>query len=310
MSVPNNQMQAWLAQQMQQAPDPGQAQRVNALRGQQALGILGTMGGKNLAPMGRNMYTGATGEIKDIRDRGDKSLGRTLKTLQAQKLAKDLDAPLKQQKRFTIVGDGQGGAVMLDTFSGETTPVAGAGMGPGEPIKPWNPGDPFEIPSTMKESEGKAYFQAATAATAFNDLVKLFASGYSPGIVSDTMYRTGGGGWGGRAAALASDSDDQQYVSFGMKVAESILRAQTGAAAPEQEVRAYAMMHLPQWYEEKEVQQKKINDLKLTIKHLAARAGPSGGKQLARIFDYYLEGNQGDGTTAGGSNTITDDELE
>jgi hypothetical protein len=89
-----------------------------------------------------------------------------------------------------------------------------------------------------------------------------------------------------------SDANDQMYVANGMKLAEAILRAQTGAAAPEHEVRTYALTYLPQYYESKEVQRKKLTDVKESVKNLGVRAGPAGGKMLAPMFDYYLEGRQ------------------
>jgi hypothetical protein len=71
MSVPPDIMQLI---QGANEPEPLDQDRINALRRQQALGVLGQMGGANVGQFGQAMYTGAQNEMEQMREQQQAAL--------------------------------------------------------------------------------------------------------------------------------------------------------------------------------------------------------------------------------------------
>lgn len=269
-----------LAQELQR-PEPGSEQRAAALRGQQALGLLGTVAQGQVGKFGQNLYSTAERGMQDLRDEQTRGLDRATKRVNLYSGLRDLTAPQDQYDFQTVDKK----LYRVNPRTGEAMLVAGGG----EPVQSWT-GEGIPAGIDLNESQGKAFTQTMSAMRGYQQLQDLFDSGYKPGQVAQRLYETGGGGITGRIAGGLSDAGDQNYVSVGMAVVDAILRAQTGAQAPEAEVRSYAVQWLPQWYEEPEVQQAKMQRLQNMIRDLAPRAGESAAPYLTGQMNRYLQG--------------------
>lgn len=290
MSVPPETMEQQLLQGLfQQEPD--NEDRLRALRRQSAIGTLATMGGANLAPMGQGMVRSAEAERRGMDTQRNKGLARSVAQIQGLKGLKDLTAdPMAGQAQWATIADPRGGFLQYNKYTGETRPVEGyaPGGGVGGEDVDFNPNAP--IPGfDLKEAQGKGFNLGLSAAQSFKEIEQLIEEGYSPGPIVNQMYKTGSSGLIGTPAALMSDERDQQFSVSGLKLADAILRYRTGAAAPEHEVRTYAIQVLPQYYESEAVQRKKIEDLKPVIRGMGAVGGPEPEAYLNKAFDYYLD---------------------
>jgi len=271
---------------------PDQQAKLRALRGQQALGLLGTVAQGQTGKFGENLYGDAEAQTEAIAEERSSGLERAKMQLQIANEYRDLTTakPGTKQYDFKTV-DKQ--LYRVNPYSGQVERVGGGG---GQQVEPWmaqneagelvfNPSAP---PPQMDlgTEEGKAFNWSMTSMRAFNEMQDMMAKGFEPTLTSSLL---GKDTWGAASVARwTSDEQDQKYAASKIKLAESILRSETGAQAPEPEQVRAMVAWLPDYYEDPQTIQWKMEQLRSRVLDTVPRAGRSAYDYLNAAASHYM----------------------
>jgi hypothetical protein len=266
MGIPADQMMAML--QGAYEPEPADQDRINALRRQQALGVLGQMGGANVGQFGQALYSGAGGELEQMAEQRQAASGQMGKRLDLA--MKMMDYNEKVQEQAALQGAGLDGSGIPDL------------------------GD-------LKEFQGKSLTYARKGASPLGNLRTMLDEGYEPNIRDKALFETGGVGMMGNLAGVMSTDEGSQYVANAKELLAAILRRESGAAITADEWASYAQQYIPMPWDPPELRRQKLRHAEDQLMSNAYVAGKKAAPFLIKeIKTKGASRAKQKGTTKGG----------
>ena len=240
MGIPADQMMAML--QGAYEPEPADQDRINALRRQQALGVLGQMGGANVGQFGQALYSGAGGELEQMAEQRQAASGQT---------GKRLDLAMKMMDYNEKVREAQ----------------MAAGVGEYDYSKP-----PPDF-GKLSEQQQKQYKFGKESAQAIGKMVKQ--GDFEPNLADRQFLMSGGEGVLGTAAAYAASPEGRSYMNAARNAVANIVYGKSGAQVTESEWQRAVPVYVPMPWDSPEERRQKITNLKNQALTMAEVTGPA-----------------------------------
>jgi hypothetical protein len=263
--------------------DPsGQARMLaDMLRRKQAVGELtGLVGGKSFSPWGENLARSAGGELSQ--------LARLAEVRQEQARRQAADAEARRQWEAEM--EFKNRALNQEKWSAYTDPFTGASA-----LYNKRTGE-----KRVEPSGGGQYVKPLTdtQATAAMFLAQAQGQlGQAMGAGRDVLPRTGLGGlkeqaaWEARRMGFPQLSTDKEMArqSMLLAIAEPIVRAESGAAVPESEVKRLAVRYVPQPGESRVEQYRKLQSLVVAISSVMQKLPPAKAEEFRPFYEQATE---------------------
>jgi hypothetical protein len=258
--------------------DPETQARLRSLRRQQALGVLGQMGGQNVGRFGQALYSGAGQEMKNIKEQQGNQLDRLSKAVAVTKGIKDITAdPMAGKAQWEIKADPiTGGFIKVNKFTGKVMPVEGYEPGAGqEQMMQYGPNV-----SKLTEKQVAALNAGRRIIENFPVMENLLQGGYDPGRMDMLWQKYQGNTPAEFVFSQVASDQGKEFYNAGRDILAAILRKESGAAITADEWTQFAPLWLPWPGDSPQQRKNKMARIRTQLLGATVEAGPSGGNWL------------------------------